>query len=77
MCGVVVEPGSARLGDAILLAMTYKAMEMQVFPTHDDLQCVMKVGYGTIAADKKTAPDRRTDLEQQNVELVDLHLDVD
>jgi hypothetical protein len=46
-------------------------MEMVAFPAHGDLEGIMQVGNGTIAAHEKASPDERTDLSQPDMELVD------
>jgi hypothetical protein len=68
---VIRKPQTTGLRDAITLPPDDELMEMLAFPAHGDLEGIMQVGNGAIAADEKTPPDARTDLSQPDVELVD------
>jgi hypothetical protein len=46
--------------DAIVLAMDDEGMEMGVGPAHDELQNIMEIGDGAVAADNETSPNHGT-----------------
>ena len=48
-------------------------MQMGVIPAHGDLQGIMEVGDGAVAAHQEPAPDQRRDLAQPDVELIDFY----
>jgi len=56
---------------AIVLAMDVERMPMLAAPVKDDLEDRMQVRQGCVAADEKAAPDQRTDLTQNNTQLID------
>jgi hypothetical protein len=68
--GVGRERGAARPAHAVLLATNHKAVEMKVAPIESDLEQVVQRGDAAVAAHMQTAPNRRVDLEEQDVELV-------
>jgi hypothetical protein len=46
--------------DAVVLAMDDEGMKMRIRPAHDELQNIMEIGNGAVAADKKASPNRGT-----------------
>jgi hypothetical protein len=48
-------------------------MQVGVIPAHGDLQGMMKIGDGAVAAHQNPAPDQRCDLTQPDVELIDFN----
>jgi hypothetical protein len=68
---IVGKADAARLGDAVVLAVDHKAVQVGVGPVEGNLEDVVEVGDGGIAANEQPAPDRRADLKQRGVELLD------
>jgi len=60
---VVGKKDATGLGDAVLLAMDHKAVEVGVGPAEGDLEDVMQVGERGVAADEQSAPDGGADVE--------------
>ena len=60
--GIVAETHAADVGNAEIFAMNDKPVEMEVAPTHGDLQCVMQVGNGLVATQQQAPPDCRANL---------------
>ena len=60
---VVGKKAAAGLGDAVLLAMDHKAVEVRVGPAEGDLEDVMQVGDRGVAANEQSAPDGGVDVE--------------
>ena len=56
---------------AIVLAMDVERIQMLAAPVKDDLEDRMQVRQGCVAADEEAAPDQRTDLTQDNTQLID------
>jgi len=71
---VVSKADTPWLGDTIGLAIDHESVEMAVGPAEGDLQHVMEVGDGSLAADEQPAPDRRADLDERDVKLVDFQV---
>src|SRR5262249_13542682 len=61
----------ARPAGTIIPAVNAEAMEMGVAPSEGDLDDVMELGDGTLAADQDPSPDHGADLADPDVELVD------
>jgi len=51
-----------------------QSVEMAVGPAEGDLQHIMEIGDGSLAADEQPAPDRRADLDERDVKLVDFQV---
>ena len=66
--GVGRERGAAHSAHAVLLATNHKTVEVKVAPIECDLEQVMQRGDAAIAA--HVQPNRRVDLEERDVELV-------
>ncbi len=56
---------------AIVFAMDVERVEMLATPVKHDLEDRMQVCQGGVAADEESAPDERTDLAQDDAELID------
>jgi hypothetical protein len=56
---------------AIVLAMDVERMQMLAAPVKDDLEDSMKLRQGSVTADEESAPDERTDLTQDDTQLID------
>jgi hypothetical protein len=56
--------------DAVVLAMDEEGMKMRIGPAHDELQNIMEVSDGTVAADKKASPNRGANATQPNAKLI-------
>jgi len=54
--------------DAVLLATNHKTVEVKVAPIECDLEQVVQRGDAAVAARMEMAPNRRVDLEEQDVE---------
>lgn len=63
---------SADSTDAIVAAVDAKPVEMEITPAESDLEHVMEVGEGAIAAHQEPPPDHGADLPDPGMELVDL-----
>ena len=59
---------------AIVLAMDVERMQMLAAPVKDDLEDRMQVRQGRVAADEESTPDQRTDLTQDDTQLIDTGL---
>src|SRR5680860_774266 len=57
---IIGETHATIIGDAIILAMYDKTMEMQVFPPHNELKNTMETGNTGVVPDQQSAPDHRT-----------------
>ena len=55
----------------IVLAVEVERVEMLAAPVKDDLEDGMEVRQGGVAADEESAPDERTDLAQDDTQLID------
>ena len=55
----------------IVLAVEVERVEMLAAPVKDDLEDGMEVREGGVAADEESAPDERTDLAQDDTQLID------
>ena len=55
---------------AVVLATNHKTVEMKVAPIKCDLEHVVQRGDAAVAGHVQTPPNRRVDLEEQDVELV-------
>jgi len=55
----------------IVLAVEVERVEMLAAPVKDDLEHGMEVRQGGVAAEEKSAPDERTDLVQDDTQLID------
>ena len=64
------ERGAAHPAHAVLLAMNHKTVDVKVAPIECDLEQVVQRGDAAVAAHVQTPPNRRVDLEEQDVELV-------
>src|SRR5512135_1695156 len=71
LMGIQGEPGPARSADAVVPAVDAEAMQMGVAPAEGDLDDVMELSEGTLAADQDPPPDHGADLADPDVELVD------
>ena len=71
--GVGVNVGQPIRAHAVLLATNHKTVEVKVAPIECDLEQVMQRGDAAIAAHVQTPPNRRVDLEEQDVELVNFN----
>jgi hypothetical protein len=69
---VIRKPHTPRLRDTVSLATDDKLVQVITFPAHGNLERIMPVGNGTVAADEESPPDHGTDLAQPDVELVDV-----
>jgi hypothetical protein len=47
---IVVKPDATLMSDSVVLAVNMKAMEVEIAPAHGDLDGVMEIGNGLIAA---------------------------
>ena len=56
---------------AIVLAMDVKRVQMFIAPVESDLQHRVEVGQGRVTTHEQTAPDQRTDLSQDDTQLID------
>ena len=56
--------------NAIVLAVDEESMEMCIGPAHDELQNIMEIGYGTVAADKNASPNLGVNATQPNAKLI-------
>ncbi len=71
--GRVISKGDpAEVGEAIVLAMDDKAVEVRIAPVEDDLQAVMEIGDGAVTANEQASSNHRADFPQPDVELVGL-----
>src|SRR5271165_6295526 len=64
------ERGAADPAQTILLATNHKTVEVKVAPIECDLEQVVQRGDAAVAAHMQTPPNRRVDLEEHDVELV-------
>jgi hypothetical protein len=71
--GVGRERGAAHPAHAVLLATNHKTVEVKVAPIECDLEQAVQRGDAAVAAHMQTAPNRRVDLEEQDVELVNFN----
>ena len=55
----------------IVLAVEVERVEMLAAPVKDNLEDGMEVRQGGVAADEESAPDERTDLAQDDTQLID------
>src|SRR4029079_912410 len=67
--GIIRKGDAAEVGGAERLAVDHELMEVGVAPAHRDLEHVVQVGDGGVAADEQSAGDHRTDLPQPDVAL--------
>ena len=51
--------------------MNEEAVQVGVVPTHHDLEGVMQIGQALVTWHEHAPPDRRADLQEEDVELVD------
>jgi hypothetical protein len=56
--------------NAVVFAVDVKTFQVGVRPTHGDLNGVMEVGDGVVAAQEQSATDHRADAAQGDLELV-------
>ena len=56
--------------NAIVLAVDEEGMEMRIGPAHDELQNIVEIGDGTVAADKNASPNRGANATQPNAKLI-------
>ena len=56
---------------AIVLAVEVERVEMLATPVKDDLKGNVELRQGHVAADKESAPDKRTNLAQGDTQLID------
>ena len=56
--------------NAIVLAMDEEGMEMGIRPAHDELQNIMEIGNGAVAANKKASPNHGTNSAQPHAKLI-------
>jgi hypothetical protein len=68
--GVGRERGTAHSAHAAFLATNHETLEVIVAPIECDLEQVVQRGDAAVAAHMETPPNRRVDLEEQDVELV-------
>ena len=71
--GVGRERGAAHPVHVVLLATNHKTVEVKVAPIECDLEQAVQRGDAAVAAHMQTAPNRRVDLEEQDVELVNFN----
>ena len=64
------ERGAAHPAHTVLLATNHKTVEVKVAPIECDLEQAVQRGDAAVAAHMQTPPNRRVDLEEQDVELV-------
>ena len=57
---------------AIVLAKDVEVVQVFVAPVEDDLEHVVEVRQGGVTAHEETAPDERTDLAQDDTQLIDV-----
>ena len=55
----------------VVLAVEVERVEMLAAPVKDDLEDGMEVRQGGAAADEEAAPDERTDLAQDDTQLIE------
>jgi len=56
--------------DAVVLAVDEEGMEKRIGPAHDELQNIMEIGNGTVAADKNASPNLGVNATQPNAKLI-------
>src|SRR5262249_20751905 len=68
---VIGKPHAPRLRNAVTLATDNELVQVIAFPAHHNLEDIVQIGNGAIAADQKAPPDERTDFPPPDMELVD------
>ncbi len=58
-------------GAAIVLAVHVEGVQVCIAPVESDLEHCVELCQGGIAADEESAPDERTDLAQDDAQLID------
>src|ERR1700694_3690936 len=58
------------VGHAIDSATDHKLVEVIIFPAHDDLQDPVQLSQGRILPDREAPPDRRMNVPQRHLELI-------
>src|SRR5438034_1337759 len=58
------------VGDAIDATADHKLVEVIIFPAHDDLQDPVQLSQGRILPDREAPPDRRLNVPQRHLELI-------
>jgi hypothetical protein len=71
LCGLVGKADPAELGDAVVLAVDHKAMQMGVGPAEGDLDAMVQVGTGRGGMHQEPAPDERADRTEPKAKLKD------
>ena len=51
--------------------MNEEAVQVAIIPAHHDLERVMEIGQALVTAHQHAPPDRRADLQEEDVKLVD------
>src|SRR5262249_20083324 len=67
---IIIEAGSARVSNAVILAVNMKTVQMLPTPGEQDLENVVQAGEMDIAWDEQASPDQRTDITKYNTKLV-------
>jgi hypothetical protein len=68
---IVGKGDPAKVGDAVVLAVSDELMEMRVAPAKGDLDGGVQLGDGCVIGDQQAAPDQRADSVEPDAELVD------
>src|SRR5216110_416110 len=68
---VTAERETAGFGYAMFLPMNTEAMQVRIIPTHDDLDGIMEIGEILVTWYEDAPPNRRADLQKENMKLVD------
>jgi hypothetical protein len=71
--GIIVEPHPSWFPHAVGLAPNEELVEMFIHPAEHDLQGVVKLSYGAIAAYEQATPDLRTDSTYPDAQLINLN----
>jgi hypothetical protein len=70
---IVAKADATDAADAIVFATDAKAMQVGVIPAHSDLQGIMEIGDGAVAAHQQPAPDEWRDPTPPDVELINFY----